>query len=59
MTIPITGKRPEEDTTKTGHHRGGRRIRGGKNLEQMSSEGKGEVLGTMERIYSRRRYMGE
>jgi len=33
MTIPTTGKGSEEDTTKTSHYRGGRRIQGGKNLE--------------------------
>jgi len=33
MTVLTTGKGSKEDTTKTGHHRGGRRIQGGKNLE--------------------------
>jgi len=58
MAIQTTGRGVEEDTTETGHHRGGRRVRSGKNPEQKNSAGKREVLGMIEGVHSRRRHMG-
>jgi len=59
MTIQTTGRGAEEDTTKTGYHRGRRRVQSGENLKQKSSMGKGEVLSTVERVYGGRRYVEE
>ena len=40
MTLQTTGRGTEEDTTKTGHHRGGGRVQSRKNLEQKNGAGK-------------------
>jgi len=40
MTLQTTGRGTEEDTIETSHHRGGGRVRSGKNLEQKNSAGK-------------------
>jgi len=37
MTLQITGKGTEEDTTKTSHHQRRRGIQGGENLKQKDS----------------------
>jgi len=59
MTIQTTGRRAEEDTTKTSHYRGGGRVENGENLEQKNNMGKREVLGAMEEVYDGRGHVGE
>jgi len=58
IAIQTIGRGAEEDTTKTSHHRGGRRVRSGKNPEQKNSVGKREVLGMIEGVHCRRRHVG-
>jgi len=59
MTIQTTGRGAKENTTKTGHHQGGGRVRNRENLEQKDSAWEREVLSMVERVYGRKRYMGE
>ena len=58
-TVQGTSRRAKERGGKTGGSRRNQRMEGRKNLEQKESKRGRKVFGAVERVYSRRRYMGE